>query len=59
MEACNAIEKSVDSILELYDFAEELYPYENVHRSSSLIEDDRRKANIKYHTEENLDYVIK
>mmetsp|Transcript_3760 Transcript_3760/g.6418 ORF Transcript_3760/g.6418 Transcript_3760/m.6418 type:complete len:166 (-) Transcript_3760:143-640(-) len=59
LESCNAIEKSVDELLELYDYAEELYPYQNVHRTNTLIENEKRKANIKFHTEENLDYVIR
>ena len=44
------LEGQVDDILGMYDFAEKLYPYEQVHGELSLNEDERRRNMVKFNT---------
>ena len=47
-ELITKLEGQVDDILGMYDFAEKLYPYEQVHGDASLNEDERRRNMVKF-----------
>ena len=53
VQACKLIEKDVDSILSLYDYAEKLYPYSKVHNNESLNENDQRLNMTRFHCHDN------
>ena len=47
-ELVSKLEGQVDDIMGMYDFAEKLYPYEQVHGDYSLNEDERRRNMVKF-----------
>ena len=56
METFNRINGDVESILELYNFAEKVYPYTNLHgqRGSTEQEQRRRLTNFTNESPDNL-----
>ena len=50
VEIVKKLEGQVDDLLEMYDLAEKLYSYDNVHGGFSLNEDQRRRDAVKFNT---------
>tara|TARA_B110000305_G_C18799765_1_gene342105 strand:+ start:64 stop:207 length:144 start_codon:yes stop_codon:yes gene_type:complete len=42
-ELCERIEGDIDKIMGMYDLAEKVYPYENVHGESTTLENKQRQ----------------
>ena len=50
-ELCERIEGDIDKIMGMYDLAEKVYPYENVHGESTTLENKQRQQNVRYNSE--------